>query len=256
MHVPVESLFTNHAVFLLSLAALSLALLLKMQRKPNESRAGSNTHDTDPVEIPYRPVLSFKEGQDDFFHAMTNRLSLRGQVSRAIESSLQANRVIGVVVIRNPRLMEAFEREEMDATVETLSIIREIVSRPHFLHISNSEIAVFVPQLKLRASLETLAEELQRNLSGFGVDEKGRANCASGTAMYPIDGYDAEALLASAKSKLETKLGMNPGANFGASVVSTQIRKAGKALHFELTGSKRTVVKLPVSRENARVMAH
>jgi hypothetical protein len=195
----IESYASNHTLIVLAFANLAItAWLIAILKLRGVSFNSHSLGATAPV-MPYQPAISCVT---DPSYSMVTRPILHTQVESAIEGSLRADSVLGVVVVRTPHSGVPFRRAI--STMELLSSIRQIVSRPHFVHLTGSTIAIVVPRLKLRASLEEIANRIRQGLDVMGRTEDGRSDFAIGTAMYPIDGYDAQQLIESAQTHLQS----------------------------------------------------
>lgn len=135
-------------------------------------------------------------------------LTLNDRVRVAIEASLRASRVIGVIVfhlprvISNGRTMEVSERQVEELAALLRSKLRQTDG---VVRLGDGSIAVFISLLATKGNLNKIAHRLYTETQQFFISAPASQPLAPGTAMYPIDGYEPEDLIAAAHARMEDR---------------------------------------------------
>lgn len=129
-----------------------------------------------------------------------SHFSFEDQVKFAIEASMRAGRVIGVIhfhlapqIGAHPAAADGASQPPLEAVAQAF---RACLRRTDHVRILNGrEIAVFISLLAGQKDLQSIASRLHRAALPFGTF----AAQTPGTAIYPLHGYDAGELIATAR---------------------------------------------------------
>ena len=148
----------------------------------------------------HRGNIRFRHLCQNPYGSEASHFSFEDQVQFAIEASMRAGRVIGVIHFQLNPLLDMHsgphDAEAQDAIEIAAEAFRSRVRRTDHVEILNSrEIAVFISLLAGQVDLKNIASRLRSTSLPF----KDCALSVPGLAIYPLHGYGAGELLTSAR---------------------------------------------------------
>jgi diguanylate cyclase (GGDEF)-like protein len=142
-------------------------------------------------------------------HDAADQVALNSGIANSISTSLNNSRTIGVMAITLEELPELRRRTGADAVemlvVEVAKRLRAMF-RPTDLmaRVDGDTIVVVLPDIRVRDDMNVLSRRVRESINGVSVAELNGARLTPdiGMAMYPIDGYSGEELIAAARASL------------------------------------------------------
>lgn len=130
-------------------------------------------------------------------------LTFDDRVRLAVEGSLRSSRVLGVIYLA---VRTGAESTRIAARIS--DEFRAKLRRTDHVKIETGvngslEISVFAPLLRSRSELAIIAERLMTAARRIAIDCKQLQLDEPGLAMYPIDGYECDELIASARANAQ-----------------------------------------------------
>lgn len=142
------------------------------------------------------------------FGAEYTGISIEQRVQIATEASLRVSRKVGVIVFRfadetNSQLANN-QRRSFHQTEKTITRFRNILRKTDCVcSNTNNEVIVFISFLETKLELNEIANRLLSATLKDNGTENNKLNFLPGIAMYPLDGYNAEELVKTAKLRTE-----------------------------------------------------